>query len=132
MSHPLDAARIRRQRLVTEANPRPGLDYLVALTGSTTSAGLAAPIAVRLRYVPDRHIITPDALAEYLGALAGEPWSGLEALGATVVDDIDSEVLPRWVQVRLDTAGPETRRVTFEQRKPDWENRLLLVRIGLD
>jgi hypothetical protein len=127
MSHPLDAARIRRGRLVAEANPRPGLDYLVTLTGSIANS--VAPIVVRMRYVPDRHIVTADVLAEYLGALAGEAWSGLEALGATVVDDIDSEVLPRWVQVILETQG---RRVTFEQRKPDWENRLLLVRIGLD
>jgi hypothetical protein len=47
-----------------------------------------------------------------------------------MLGDLDSELLPRWLQVRVG-AGAEYR-VTLEQKQPDWENRVMMVRIPID
>lgn len=132
MADPFEATRARRGHLVAADNPRPGIDCVIMLSETFASSSLPGPVAVTVRYVPDRHILPPAALGAYLAALCAPDWDGLEALGAEMIGDLDSELLPRWVQVRLELAGATSQRVVFEQRKPDWQDRLLLSRISLD
>ena len=47
----------RRTLIATGANPDPRLDYVVELEGSVAARGNTAPIAISLRYIPDKDIL---------------------------------------------------------------------------
>ena len=130
MDQGFEATRSRRRALTPDANPRPGLDYLVTLEGEVEHGPGETPVSVCLRFVPDSYVLRPDVFTAYLASLTGETWATLEALGADLLGDIDSELLPRWVQVRVATG--DSHRVALELRQPAWENRLLMVRIPID
>jgi len=138
MTHPLDDARFRRAPLATRAIPGTGLETVVTLQDEMTlaaGAGGAASdggIAVTVRYIPDHQALPPAGLRAYLDLLASREWDGLEALVAVMVGDLDSEILPYWVQVRLERRTAPLYRVVAERRRPDWDNRLLLARLLID
>jgi len=132
MADRFETRRERRSHLVAADNPRPGLDCVIMLSETIAGSSLPGPVSVSIRYVPDRHILPRAALGAYLAALRAPDWDGLEALGAEMIGDLDSELLPRWVQVRLELAGATAQKVIFEQCKPDWQDRLLLSRLALD
>ena len=77
MSDPFEFAKQRRARLPVEVNPRTGLDYIVTQEGRLKLAGFDAAVEVRLRYIPDRHIVARAVFADYLLALAEYGWSSL-------------------------------------------------------
>lgn len=130
MSDPFEFAKQRRARLPVEVNPRTGLDYIVTQEGRLGLADLDAAVEVRLRYIPDRHIVTRAVFVDYLLALAEYDWSSLEDLGQTMLGDLNSELVPRWVQLIL-TARPggELHHVVLEDRQPKWDNPKLLARL---
>lgn len=117
---------VRRGHLTTAANPNSRTDYIVALSGK-----IGALYTVDIRYIPDEAILIPDSLATYLGTLATVQWPHLEALAASIVSDVNNELVPRWVQITVSgiSAGM-SHRVTLEDRQPRWDNPVLLSRIA--
>jgi 7-cyano-7-deazaguanine reductase len=100
--------------------------------------GDGRPVAVELRYVPDRLILRPVALGRYLEAMGGESWESLEALATAVLEDLNNETVARWLQVELRlTAGGKAgeegaladHAVLLEERQPKWDNPTLLSRL---
>ncbi|HAA92490.1 MAG TPA: hypothetical protein DCS82_05920 [Rhodospirillaceae bacterium] len=119
----------RRAHLVTDTNPETAADYLVTLNGDaeTTDA------SVRIFYVPDKFVLQPNGFAAYLSALDLEHWDNLETLALAILDDINNEVVPRWVQITVQrtTDGTEHgHRVLAEDRQPKWDNPPLLARLS--
>lgn len=121
-----------RMALRVRANPGPRQDYVVRLTATLAPRQTDAtvpPVRVTLDYVPDRVVLDPDAFVEYVDGLARTPWDGLEALGLAVLDDINNEVVPRWLRVRVSVgtgsrtaaaAGLRRYGVTLTDRQPSW------------
>lgn len=117
---------VRRAHLATNANPNPRIDYVVTLSGN-----IGNQQAVDVLYIPDTAVLAPDSLAMYLSALASLHWGGLEPIAATIVSDINNELIPRWVQVTVSgTSAGLAHRVTIEDRQPRWDNPVLLSRIS--
>ena len=130
---PLDADPVRRRRglLSTAANPRPGLDYLGRLRQTLPADVLPpeapSPVTLTLRFVPDRLILSAAALPDYGAALADQDWTSPEALATAVFDDLNNELVPRWLNLRLD-AG-DGHRIVLEDRQPGWDTPHLLARL---
>lgn len=119
----------RREILETRPNPQTSLDYLIAIDAP------ASPERVtRLRYVPDKLLLLPDAFATYLAALTASGETPTEELALAIIEDINNEVVPRWVQVEIENgaSGPEptssTYRVVIEDRQPNWDNPQIIAR----
>lgn len=127
-------AKERRGLLATRSNPDTRLDYVSALEGHIAPAGRAQRTTVGVRYVPDKLIIDPAAFGRYLEALATQPWESLETVAVTILDDINNEVVARWVQVGLSAPngalpGVDSHGVVLEDRQPKWDNAALLSRL---
>lgn len=123
---PEEAARLTRRRLLdTVPNPNRKLDYLTSLC----DALLDGSLVVTLTYVPGKLLIRSEAFAAYLAAFPAP--ASLEALAIELLDDINNEVVPRWVEVRLEQAAPtgSGHRVIIEDREPKWDNPALLSRL---
>lgn len=124
----------RRGHLSVRPNPSPGLDYVVTHEGRFRARGQAAEIALGLRYVPDRLILAGAAVEAYLGALGDASWPSLEAIAGAALEDLNNELVARWVHLTLGVehgAGTrhQTHRVTFEDHQPGWDNPGLLARL---
>jgi len=126
--------RERRSLISTARNPDARIDYVADLDGQIPGAGGVEPMLVSLRYVPDRLVLVPASYGAYLDALQDNDWSSLEHVAVTVLDDINDEVVARWVQVRI--SGPESghadilrHNVLVEDRQPGWDNQALLSRL---
>ena len=134
---PLDTEdeRIRRQSAIaTTPNPIPQTDYLCHLSGKLTSSG-GQTITVELRYVPDKWILLPAALADYLHALSPPDREALELTASLVIDDLNNQLVARWLQIVLigpPEAGADitAHRILLEDRQPQWDNPALLQRIA--
>lgn len=119
----------RRETLETRSNPQTGLDYLVAI-----DAAASPERAIRLRYVPDKLLLRPDAFDTYLTALMASGETPAEELALTIIEDINNEVVPRWVQVRIDKTangqiqGSSAYGVLIEDRQPNWDNPQIIAR----
>ena len=126
-----DPVRERRRMLLTSPNPRPGLNYLglhrQTLPDVALPAGMPAPLTIAFRFVPDRLILDAQALPQYGVVLAAQEWTSPEALAAAAFDDLNNELVPRWLNLRLD-AG-DSHRVVLEDRQPGWETPHLLDRL---
>ena len=125
-----DARRQRRALLVTDPNParRRGdpIDYLIAYEAPLGGDGSL----LRLTYVPGKLILAAHALPAYLDALnAALP---PEALAHVVLDDLNDELVPRWVQIVIERppTGPAALglRVLVEDREPHWDDAALMRR----
>ncbi len=125
----------RRDRLVGARNPGRRHDYVVTLTGRLAVA--RAPLRVVLRYVPDRMVLPAGAFAAYIEELGADDWTSIEALAVAMVEDLNSELIPRWLRVSLiaegngaDRDGAAGYRVDVEDRQPNWDNSSLLARLA--
>ncbi len=119
----------RREILATRPNPNTGLDYLVAIdTAASSSHG------IRLRYVPDKLLLRPETFETYLAAVTATDELPAEELALAIIEDINNEVVPRWVQVQIENSatGPEPAsgayRVLIEDRQPNWDNPQIIAR----
>jgi 7-cyano-7-deazaguanine reductase len=122
----------RRTLIATGANPDPRLDYVVELEGSVAARGNTVPIAISLRYIPDKDILEPASFSRYLEALASIDWPSLEELAVTLLSDVNNEVVARWVHVSLSTPasqGLDSHSVMIEDRQPKWDNSHILSRL---
>ena len=123
----------RRSLLATTPNPDAKVDYVSALKGTIPPGGEGGKTAIALSYVPDKLIIEPAAFGRYLEALRAKRGS-LEEVAVTILNDINNEVVPRWVQVSAAApegadAGRVEHGVTVEDRQPRWDNPALLSRL---
>ena len=124
----------RRSLLQISDNPARRADYMVRLDGAI-EAGAAGTVAIALAYIPDRAILSPAGFGAYLDSLKGENWGSIEELGAAILADIESEVVPRYLRLTLrggtDKPGCVSGHVVlFEGRQPDWKNDAILARLG--
>lgn len=128
MTAVLTAITTRRSRLAIDANPSAVLDYLNLLEGNAQRADAH----ITLRYVPDKQILSPVAFNEYLAALDNFATESLECLAVAILEDINNEVVPRWVQIvaRRTAATDDTQTVLIEDRQPKWDNPALLARLA--
>lgn len=127
----------RRAPLTSSANPAPRLDYRVTLSARLTAGlGPAGGARITVDYIPDRLLLDPTGLSRYMTGLSGLPWPGPEALGVAILDDINNEIVPRWVRVTIHAtcgggddpaASSDARvsrpshRVILEDRQPHWD-----------
>ena len=117
---------LRREHLGTDTNLNTKVEYVVTLSGSVSGT-----CQVEIRYIPDLTILKPITLKTYLGTLSTMNWENLEALGLTILNDLNNELIPRWVQVTvLGTSADMAHRVTLEDRQPRWDNAALLSRMS--
>lgn len=123
----------RRKHLATTASPATGPDYMVVLDGAFTDPGSGQTVHACLHYVADRAVLSLNAYQNYLQVLAGDAAPTLEAFALTMLDDVNNEVIPRWVQVELTTGPPDgdgRHRVIMDDCQPGWQNPDLLARHG--
>ena len=114
-------------RLSGRGNPRSGLDFVVMLTGTTKNG-----MRVRIRFVPDKLLLDASVLDSYLGALPTAARDAPEGLALAVLDDINNDIVPRWVQIVVDadvSSGGGTHAVVVEDRQPNWENTAILANL---
>jgi len=126
----------RRSLIQTKDNPDPTHDYLCELRCQVL---IRRPnehkVTLVLRYVPDATLLSTFDMETYFDHLAEQEWHSLEAIALSVLEDINNEVIPRWVQVsvafkprREDAISSE---VTVEDHQPDWKNSHLMERVNL-
>ncbi len=124
----------RRALLETQSNPDAGHDYVVTLSGTVSGLFAHGPATVTLRYVPDRHLLSPSSLEGYLKTIGDLDWSSLEGAATVIRDDLNNEIVPRWLQVSLQAPDDAHRivqhhDVMLEDRQPKWDNPSLLSRL---
>ena len=83
-------------------------------------------IHVDLRYIADRDVITAPTLAAYFEAAARETCETLEAYADMVLNDLNNELVPRWIWLRLQSGG---HKVIQQDQQPSWDNNGLLATI---
>jgi 7-cyano-7-deazaguanine reductase len=113
----------RRELLATVPNPDRRQDYLVELHASLSGVPHEGHLTLQLRYVPDRVVLTADGFANYTSVLEASGWESLEDLAAVVLDDVNNELVPRWLRLTLSSDGVgrcSLHRVTLEDRQPNW------------
>lgn len=117
---------MRRERLSTRPSPDARHDFLVELRGEPLPG-----VRLTLRLVPDLLVPDPVSVVAYLAEFSssgGFP-DGLEALAVAILDDINNELVPRWVEVAVEGDSPLPHRVVIEDRQPTWDNPSLLGRL---
>lgn len=126
---PLD----RRDLLRTMPNPDPISDYVVRFEIESTPSFALGPLKFVARYVPDKVLLDPSCLNEYLLALTQPEWPALEALALAMRDDFGNELIPRWIEIvvsPLDASIDNLRHsVLVKDRQPQWDNARLLARL---
>ena len=124
----------RRRLLITQPNPDESIDYLVLLNGRIKQSE-SGPIDVKINYVPDRQIIEATSLSIYFDTVGTEMFPSTENAGILLLDDINNELVPRWIQITVSqkfsvddfTHLHESR---FQDSQPNWSNSQLLRSIG--
>lgn len=114
---------MRREALATVPSPDSRHDFLVELRGEPLPGS-----RLLIRMVPDRLILEASGFAAYLA----HPFDGLsspEALAVAILDDLNNELVPRWVEVTVERDDPLPHRVVIEDRQPTWDNPALLARL---
>lgn len=128
----------QRRNLIQHAdNPSSHVDYVITLRTELTLANQNTPVRVVIRYVPDKHIMTPAAMETYMRHVRQEGWDTLEDLATTIADDFKNELLTRWCHVLIKgdliidgIVGEHS--IFSEDRQPGWENEKLLSRLDLE
>lgn len=124
----------RRQHLQTSRNPDGKLDYVTSLVGHMAVIDDMERSTVTLRYVPDKMILQPATFGKYLDVLGTVDWPTLEEAATVILNDINNELIARWVQVSIDTPdqvhpGIDSHEVLLEDHQPKWQNQELLSRL---
>ena len=118
-----DSRAERRQTLATLATPAPWHACRVRWIGT-----LADGTVLTVEYVPDRLLLAAAAFPAYLESLQRTAWPALEGLTTTVLDDLNNQLVPRWVRV---SAGRDSGAIrhfaTAADRQPGWDNPALLA-----
>lgn len=112
---------------MTSANPDPKRDYFSCLSdcfGEPT-------IDISLRYVPDKLLLDPGAFSRYLTHLSEDVPKSFEELALMVLEDVNNEIVPRWVQIEVARRGSDEQQhqVIVVDQQPRWQNPNLLNRL---
>lgn len=131
MSRVLNETALRRETLTGRTNPRARSDYVIQLKASRSIPKLSATVEFRVRYIPDQSIIAPETFDGYLAHLGTGDFDSVEQVAACVLDDINNQIVPRWVQVTTvdSTLSFGAHSVMIEDRQPNWDNPSLLDRL---
>lgn len=120
-----------RSLLKSVSSPQSSPDYLIVLKGSIAWHGGA----VALSFIPDRLILTEESWGDYLCALGNAPWDTLEEIALQILNDVNNEIVPRWLRVRCsvmaeisDLSGKMTHVVVVDDHQPLWDNFALIAR----
>jgi len=124
----------RRALLDTAPNPDGSIDYVTGVEGAFGFDEDGTRASVILRYVPDRRILKPETVEDYLSALDGSQWETVEEVAVTLLSDLRNELVARRLQVTVKMELPSLERVdgqgiTMEDRQPNWSNDALLDRL---
>ena len=124
----------RRRHLAVRANPSPGIDYVISYEGRLESTSPVGEAALELRYVPDRLVLEEHAFADYLIVLSGEDYGTLEEAAAILLDDLNNELVARWLHLSLSVETSKlgtvrSHHVALEDRQPGWKNGELMERL---
>lgn len=116
--------------LKSRANPRNDLDYIVTHAGALGTAGGR----IALRYVPDKLLVEAQSLATLFASLARDGAAAPEAAALAILDEMNNEIVPRWVQIAVSADvdggdGLPAQTVIVEDRQPNWDNPGLLSRL---
>ena len=116
-----------RYRLRSFTNPNPKIDYISRLIGGAQNGDLT----VSLSYVPDKLVLITAAFHEYLADIQITETAALEPAALQVLDDINNEVVPRWVAVKIwaRSDSKESTNVIVVDQQPKWTNPSLLARL---
>jgi 7-cyano-7-deazaguanine reductase len=131
-----EAEIIRSRRGLIQATPSPTTshDYLIDLKVSLNLKDAAMKADICIRYVPDRDILQAAELNEYWHFIENARWPNEATLALTLLDDLNNEIIPRWLQIQVQTkpevVGVERQTVTIEDNQPGWHNQRLLARIA--
>jgi len=117
----------RRQHITTRDNPNRVNDYVITLNAPLTRTKRR----VCLRYIPDKLVLDTQALDQYFTALLNDPAHPVEQIATYLLEDINNELVARWVQVRVSEGEHEEHlhTVVMEDRQPQWDNPHLLNRL---
>ena len=128
----------RRKLVCTKDNPDSSHDYLCELRRQISinrHKDNEHRVELVLRYVPDKLVLDTFEMEPYFEFISELDWHSLELIALDILEDINNEVIPRWVQVssafrarREDAISSE---VTVEDHQPDWENTYLMNRINM-
>lgn len=122
--------RARRSILSAQENPDQKLDYVVSLKATIKTSLAESPVEACLRYVPDRVVLKPASLDDYLGQVGAIRWSSPEEFAVTVLNDINDELVARWIEVSLKIrSGDIDHDVVLEEQQPQWEKQDILFRL---
>jgi len=124
----------RRALLHTAPNPDGSIDYVTGVEGAFSFDDDGTFASVIVRYVPDRLILKPNTVEDYLSALESTEWETIEEVAVTLLGDLRNELVARWLQVTVNLELPSLARVgrqgiTMEDRQPNWSNDVLLDRL---
>jgi len=119
------AETLPRHLLQCGTNPNATLDYLIAIDDCAAESDWL----VALRYVPDKLVLEPATLAHYIKQLMTRNLDGPEGLALAILEDINNETIPRWVEVACASRHTPQHRVLVEDRQPNWDNSALLARL---
>lgn len=123
----------RREPLRVLPSPDSRLDFVTSLSGGIEFGTGPSRVRVSVRYVPGRDVLDPAGFETYLSALGTADWPSLEAVGAAILDDVNNQAVPRYVQVALatcaETGEAMVHSVLLEDRQPGWDNPSLLSRL---
>ncbi|MEM6902061.1 MAG: hypothetical protein AAF556_02320 [Pseudomonadota bacterium] len=129
-----ETVRSRRSLVKCRPSPATGHDYLVDLKIKLQAQDRSSPYHLTIRYVPDRELIDDGQMREYWRFIEAAKWPSLAAIAITVLEDLNNEVIPRWLQVQLrdplTSDYQEGSMVTIEDRQPGWHNQQMLARIS--
>ncbi|MEC8165016.1 MAG: hypothetical protein VX079_10670 [Pseudomonadota bacterium] len=116
-----------RYRLRSFTNPNPKIDYISRLNGDALNGDLT----VSLFYVPDKLVLLTAAFHEYLAEIQITETAALEPVALQVLDDINNEVVPRWVEVKIwaRSESKKSTNVIVIDQQPKWTNPSLLARL---
>ena len=113
----------RRASLETGRNPKTRLDYTIGLERNLSIIGMAGPVRLIVRYIPDAFILNGESFDDYCALLLARKWASLEDLAGTIIDDFNNELIPRWIEITLKTSLPGNKtgyQVIMEDRQPAW------------
>lgn len=129
-----DQLRTRRALLKSLPSPATGHDYLVDLHIILRLQTRPNALDLRIRYVPDRDLLDQHHTADYWRHLEAYQWPSLPELALSVLEDLNNEIIPRWLQVQLRDPTLQDRcqdqMITVEDKQPGWHNQRLMDRIG--
>lgn len=111
------------------SNPRADIDYVVAFDGRTADGCCL----VQLTFVPDKLLLEAGAFDAYLAGFDADAASAVEPLALDILDDINNEIVPRWVRVVVsmprDGSTARMHKVIAEDRQPNWDNPRILLHV---